>query len=315
MTAAENARPDSVLLIGFGGPEQPEDVLPFLRNVVRGREVSEARLAEVAHHYEALGGRSPYNELTREQARALEAELARAGRPLPVFCGMRNWRPFLKETLAEMAVGGHRRAVGVILAAHRSPTSDQRYVLDVNRAREAVGVDAPEVKYLPPWFRQPLFIEANAARLAEAVPGGGRPWPARVAVVFTAHSIPTAMAKASHYEADLRETCKAVAARLEIADWRLAYQSRSGNPSTPWLGPDIRELLPEMAAAGVREVVAQPIGFLCDHVEVLWDLDIEARAVAEGVGLVFHRAGTVGSHPKFIHMLAELVRERLDGGG
>ena len=309
---AGGGQPDAVLLIGFGGPEKPDEIMPYLQTVVRGRNIPPERLAEVAGHYEALGGRSPYNELTFEQARALEEALAEAGRPLPVFCGMRNWHPFLKDTLAEMAGKGHRRAIGVILAAHRSPESDERYVGDVDRARAAVGEAAPEVDYLPPWFDNPLFIEANAARLTEALPGRSSPWPTDVPVVFTAHSIPMSAAEGSSYVPDLQATCGAVAELLNLPRWMLAYQSRSGDPRAPWLEPDIRDVLRDLSADAVRKVVVQPIGFLCDHVEVLWDLDVEARKTAEEVGLTYHRAGTVGSHPRFIQMLAELVQERLD---
>jgi len=301
---------DSVLLIGFGGPTRADEIMPFLRNVVRGRNIPNERLAEVAHHYEALGGRSPYNDLAFEQARALEAALAAAGAPLSVCVGMRNWHPFLAETLAEMAARGLRRAVGVILAAHRSPTSDQRYQLDVTRAREEVGDAAPEVEYVRPWFDDPLFVEANAARLREALPGRD-PWPADVPVVFTAHSIPVSMAQGSTYEADLTATCAAVAEALSLPRWELAYQSRSGDPRTPWLAPDIAETLRRLAADGGREVVVQPIGFLSDHAEVLWDLDHEAAQVARDLSMTFHRAGTVNSHPAFIRLLAERVREHL----
>jgi ferrochelatase len=302
---------DSVLFIGFGGPRAADEIRPFLRNVVRGRNVPPERVEEVAHHYEAVGGRSPYNELTFRQAEALRARLAEEGVPLPVYVGMRNWYPYLREAIAAMVGEGRQRAVGVILAAHRSPTSDQRYRLDVERAKEANGGVGPEVEYLDPWHMHPLFLEAQAARVEEATGQRRGDWPGELPLLFTAHSIPASMAQGSPYEDEIRQSAAGVAGLLGVERWWVAYQSRSGDLRTPWLEPDISDALRDLAAQGVRELVAVPIGFLCDHVEVLYDLDVEAGQTAAECGIRMHRAGTVGDHPAFIRMLAEMVLDRV----
>ncbi|MBI1813420.1 MAG: ferrochelatase [Deltaproteobacteria bacterium] len=302
---------DSILLIAFGGPTQPDEVRPFLANVTRGRFLPPPRLEAVAHHYELIGGRSPLNQLTFRQAAALTVELRARGLALPVFVGMRNWHPFLHETLAKMAAAGHRRTVGLILSAQQSEAGWQRYVQDVADARAVVS-EAPEVAFAPPWPTHPLFIEAVAERTAVAlttIADGERD---RVHLIFTAHSIPTAMANGSPYIAQIEAGASAVAQRLGHRGWSVAYQSRSGNPQDPWLEPDIGNALRALAANGVRSVVVSPIGFVCDHVEVLYDLDIEARAVAEQLGIHFARAAAVNDDPSFIRMLAELVRTRVD---
>jgi protoporphyrin/coproporphyrin ferrochelatase len=300
---------DSVLVIGFGGPTRPEEIRPFLQNVVRGRNVPPERLEEVAHHYEEIGGSSPYNELTFRQAAALEQHLAALGMPLPVYVGMRNWHPFLGETVARMNDEGASRAVGVILAPHRSQTSWERYQLDVARACEECG-GGPVVSYLDPWHADPRFLAAQTERI-EAGAGRRRgEWPAEVPVVFAAHSIPVSMAETSPYTREIAVSAAGVASILGTDNWSVAYQSRSGDGRTPWLEPDINDVIRDAAARGAREMVVVPIGFLCDHVEVLFDLDVEARATAEEVGVILHRAGTVGDHPLFIEMLADLVRRR-----
>jgi len=305
---------DSVLFVGFGGPTKPEHIMPFLETVVRGRNVPRERLEEVAHHYEEIGGRSPYNELTFRQAVALKRRLAQAGLPLPVYAGMRNWHPFMKQVIGCMNTAGRKRAVGIILAAHRTSTSLERYQLDVSRAIEANG-GGPEVRYLGPWFDHPLFLEANAQRIEEASGFRRAEWPAEVPVVFTAHSIPCSMADGSPYVEDLLASCRGVAQILGVAEWTLAYQSRSGDGRVRWLEPDVSDVLRELSARGVREVVVQPIGFLHDHVEVLFDLDVEARETADEIGLKMHRAATVGDHPAFIELLAQGVLGLAASGG
>jgi len=298
-----------VLLIAFGGPTAPAEIRPFLDNVTRGRNIPRERLEEVARHYEAMpGGRSPLNALTEAQAAGLRAALARGGRPLPVYVGMRNWHPFFHETLAAMAADGRRRALGLILSAFRSEASWERYVADVAAARARVA-GAPEVVYAPPWFEQPRFIVAVADRVRAAfaeVPQGERD---STPLVFTAHSIPRSMAEASPYVSDFSVAAAAVARRLGHARWLLAYQSRSGGPRDPWLAPDVGETIRDLAKAGERRVVLAPIGFVVDHVEVLYDLDTEARATAAQHGVAYHRAAAVNAHPEFVEMLAELVRE------
>ncbi len=299
---------DSVLLIAFGGPEKLEDVRPFLDIVTAGRRIPPERLEEVAHHYERLGGRSPLTELTLLQAEGLRQALAREGLAPAVYVGMRNWHPFLHETLTEMRERGHRRARGIILSAFQTEASWERYVQDVDRAREKVGAGAPEVVFTPGWSDHPRFIEAMAARVGDAlsqVPGEGR---GDARLIFTAHSVPTAMAQASPYAAQLEGASRAIAARVGHERWQIAYQSRSGSPREPWLEPDICDVLRGLEGKGVGDVVLAPIGFACDHVEILYDLDVEARRLAEQLGLRLHRAAAANDHPAFIAMLADLVR-------
>ena len=298
---------DSVLFIGFGGPTEPSQIMPFLRNVTRGRGVPDERLLEVEHHYQEVGGRSPYNELTERQRAGVERWLAEHGRPLPVYCGMRNWDPYLRDEVSRMIRDGRRHTVGVILAGHRSEVSWERYMEDVREAQAANGGGGPHVSYVPAFFDRPRFFEANAQRLEEATGYRRGAWPGEVPVIFTAHSIPSAMAAGSPYESDLLASCRGVAALLGVADWELAWQSRSGAPTTPWLEPDVSDVLRRRAGQGAREVAVQAIGFLSDHVEVLFDLDIEARQTADELGLRYHRAGCVNDHPEFLALLGEEV--------
>src|SRR5207247_2480423 len=255
---------DSVLLIAFGGPTAPAEIRPFLANVGRGRNIPRERLEEVARHYEAMpGGRSPLNALTEAQAAGLRAALVRGGRPLPVYVGMRNWHPSLPGAPAAMAAAGRRRAVGLILSAFRSEASWGRYAADVAAARARVA-GAPEVVYAPPWFEHEHFIAAAADRAAAAlgeIPPQARE---RTPLVFTAHSIPRAMAATSPHVADFGAAAAAVARRLRHARWLLAYQSRSGGPRDPWLEPDVGEAIRDLAKAGERRVVLAPIGFVVD---------------------------------------------------
>jgi ferrochelatase len=304
---------DAVLLIAFGGPERSEDIRPFLEIVTAGRGIPAERLEEVAHHYELIGGRSPLNELTRRQAAALGRALGQEGIALPVHVGMRNWHPFLHETLAEMKDAGHRRALGIILSSLQTEASWERYAVDVAAARDKVGDGAPEVVFAPMWSDHPLFIAAMAERVDEAlsqVPPARR---SAAAVVFTAHSVPVAMASGSPYAAQLEAAARSIAEQLDHSRWSVAYQSRSGSPRDPWLEPDIGAAIRDLARGGAADVVVAPIGFVCDHVEVLYDLDVEARAVAADVGMGFHRAATANDHPAFIAMLVDLVRQSAGG--
>jgi len=271
---------DAVLLIAFGGPTAMNEVRPFLDNVASGRAISPERLDAVAHHYELIGGRSPLNEITLRQGQALGAELRAGGSPLPVYVGMRNWTPYLHETLQRMATAGVRRAVGVILSAQQNDAGWWRYQRDVAAARARVGTAAPQIDYVEEWHAHPLFIAAMADRIATAltaIPVGRR---AATMIVFTAHSIPTAMAAASPYVAQITEGARLTAETIGHARWSIAYQSRSGNPREPWLEPDVCAVIRDLARAGERDVVVAPIGFVCDHVEVLYDLDTEARQAA-----------------------------------
>lgn len=298
---------DSVLLIAFGGPEKIQDVRPFLEIVSAGRRIPRERLEEVAHHYELIGGRSPLNELTMRQAEGLRQALQRDGVPTPVYVGMRNWHPFLHETLAEMRDRGRRRALGIILSSFQTEASWERYVADVAAAREKVGAGAPEVAYAPPWAEHPRFIDAMVARAADALAEVPAPKRAGALLIFTAHSVPVAMANGSPYARQLEAAALVIAGRLGHARWQTAYQSRSGAPGDPWLEPDICDAIRGVKGQGIEDVVVVPIGFVCDHVEVLYDLDVEARAVAAEVGVRLHRAQTANDHPAFIAMLADLV--------
>jgi len=301
---------DAVLLIAFGGPTKPEEIRPFLENVTRGRRIPPARLEAVAHHYEQMpGGRSPLNELTQAQANALRDVLAAHGTALPVYVGMRNWHPFLHETLADMAARGHRRAIGVILSALRCEASWDRYKADVAGAR-ARTPGAPEVDFAEPWFAHPGYLDAVAARARAALDEVPAPVRARTPVVFTAHSIPVAMADEAPYVSELNAIAYAVAARLGHKRPSIAYQSRSGAPTDRWLEPDVNDVLKDLAEARETHVVVVPAGFVCDHVEVLYDLDVEARATAAAAGVTLHRAAAVNDHPDFIGALADVVRRR-----
>ena len=305
---------DSVLFIGFGGPTEPAHIMPFLRAVVLGRGVSDARLRNVEQHYMEVGGRSPYNEQTEAQCAGVERWLRAHGIALPLYVGMRNWDPHMKDTIARMNADGRKHALGVILAAHRSEVSWERYMGDVACAIAGNDGVGPQVTYLDPWFDHPRFLEANAQLIEEASGARRGAWPAGLPVIFTAHSIPLAMAERSTYLPDLTASCTGVAAILGATDWELCWQSRSGDPRTPWLEPDVNEVLRRRRGEGATRVVVQAIGFLSDHVEVLFDLDREAKDTAAEIGLTLLRARCVNDHPEFTTMISELLAARLATG-
>jgi protoporphyrin/coproporphyrin ferrochelatase len=301
----------AILVVSFGGPEGPDDVLPFLENVTRGRNIPRERLAEVGHHYEQFGGVSPINRQNRELIAALEDELVVHGIDLPVYLGNRNWHPFLADTLREMRDDGVTSALAFFTSAFSSYSGCRQYREDIFRAQAEVGAGAPEVHKLRVFYNHPGFVDANADRVRAAldeVPDERR---AAAHVVFTAHSIPSAMAAECRYEAQLAETARLVSESVGAAAHSVVYQSRSGPPQVPWLQPDVCDHLRELHAAGVTDVVVSPVGFVSDHIEVLYDLDIEAAAVARELGLTMVRAGTAGTHPAFVSMIRELVSERL----
>lgn len=304
---------DAVLLLAFGGPTSPEDIRPFLARVLRGIPVPPERIEEVAHHYEAVGGRSPLNDITICQARALEDLLKQRGLPLPVYVGLRHSRPFIRETLDGMIADGVRRALGFILSSHQTEASWQRYQVNVAEARMELGDCAPEIDFCPGWHSHPLFIQAWVEQIQvelDKLPEAKR---SDAPLLFTAHSVPAAMAARSPYRAQLEESCSLVAQRLNHKRWSLAYQSRSGSPKEPWLEPDIGAALKNLAAEGAAEVVVAPIGFVSDHVELLYDLDIEARGIAEALGLRFLRAKSLNDSPTFIRMMAEVIQTSCPG--
>jgi len=290
-----------------------DDVLPFLANVLRGRDIPPERMREIARHYEIFGGVSPLNGETRRLMAALEQELALHGPRLPLYWGNRNWHPFLGDTLARMAADGVGQALAFVTSAYSSYSGCRQYAEDIRGAQEAVGAGAPHVDRLRAFYNHPGFVEANAAGIAAALgqlPEAARPG---AALVFTAHSLPTAMAETCVYEAQLRETCRLVGDAVGRRDGRLVYQSRSGPPSQPWLGPDVRDHLRALRAAGTTHVVVAPVGFISDHMEVVYDLDTEAQALARELGLTMLRAPTAGAHPAFAAMVRELILERTAG--
>lgn len=309
-TSSETAY-DALLLVSFGGPERPEDVMPFLENVVRGKQVPHERLLEVAEHYYQFGGVSPINEQNRALLAALSVELSEHGPRLPIYWGNRNWHPLLADTLKQMADDGVRRALAFFTSAYSSYSSCRQYRENIAAAQQEVGPSAPQIDKLRAYFNHPGFIEPMTERVRSAyemIPAERR---AEAALLFTAHSIPQSMADTSQYEPQLRETSRLVADALGRSVWRLVYQSRSGPPTQPWLEPDVRDALRELAAAGQRDVVVAPIGFISDHLEIVYDLDTEAQEVAQELGINMVRAGAVGAHPRFVTMIRELVQERL----
>ncbi len=302
---------DAVLVVSFGGPEGMNDVMPFLENVTRGRNVPAERLEEVAHHYERFGGVSPINAQNRALIEALRAELDAYDVDLPIYFGNRNWHPFLVDALRAMADDGVERALAFFTSGFSSYSGCRQYRENIHEAQEAVGPRAPEVLKTRVFYNHPGFVEANADHVRAAfaaIPEERRP---AARLVFTAHSIPVAMARQCRYEAQLAEAARLVADLAGAPDHRVVYQSRSGAPHVPWLEPDVCDQLRALAAEGVRDVVVSPLGFVSDHVEVRYDLDVEAREVAGEVGLNLVRVPTAGTHPAFVSMVRELIQERL----
>lgn len=315
-----------MLILSFGGPEGPEDVLPFLRNVTAGRAIPDERLASVAEHYQHFGGKSPINDQNRALIAALRAELDTRGAAggladLPIYWGNRNWHPMVEATVAEMAADGITEAVVFATAGYSSASSCRQYHEDLARARDAVGPSAPGLRKLAHFFDQPGFVRANSDGLRAALDRLPSGLADRARIVATAHSIPSAMAAAAgpdggRYEVQLRRTARLI---VDQVDPRrpvdLVYQSRSGSPRTPWLEPDVNDHLKALAAQGVPAAVLCPIGFVSDHIEVLWDLDEEAAQTADECGLAMTRAATAGTHPAFVSMIADLIEESFAGGG
>jgi protoporphyrin/coproporphyrin ferrochelatase len=298
----------AVLIVSFGGPEKPEDVLPFLENVTRGRNIPRERLLEVAEHYHHLGGKSPINDQCRALIAALRTELDAHEIELPIYWGNRNWHPFLADTLKQMQEDGITGALAFMTSAYSSYSGCRQYRENIATAQAQLGEGAPKVDKLRAFYNHPGFIEASADRVRAAL----REFSTTPHLVVTAHSIPGSMAATSDYQKQLRETARLVAEAVELENWDLAYQSRSGPPSQPWLGPDILDHLRTLHERGIRNVVIAPLGFLSDHVEVLYDLDFEARELAAELKMNMVRAATVGTHPAFIRMIRQLIKERIN---
>ncbi len=307
---------DALLVVSFGGPERPEEVMPFLENVTRGRGIPRERLASVAEHYHRLGGRSPLNDQNRALIAAVREDLARHGVHLPIYFGNRNWTPFLRDAVAEMKAAGVQRALAFITSAYSSHSGCRQYLGDLAQARSQVD-GAPEIEPLRRFFNHPGFVaacveEVQAAwnRLLAVLAPDAR---AAARLVFTAHSIPRAMADACDYETQLRANATWIAAHLGHPHWDLVWQSRSGPPQVPWLEPDILDHVRTLHARATPGLVIAPIGFLSDHVEVLHDLDVEAAELCRSLGMPMVRAATVGTHPRFVETIRALVLERLHG--
>lgn len=298
---------DHILLIGFGGPEGPEDLDSFLAEVTRGMAIPPARIAEVKHHYEAVGGRSPYNEYMFRLADRLIARLRSHGVWLPVFLGMRNWHPYLRHVTQEIKREGFNQGIGLILAPHRSDSSFDKYIRNVEEAKVFANAAGLTYEYLPAWFNHPGFVAAQAAQIQPLVADLTAAERESTVLVFCAHSIPASMAQRCQYAEEFECTSRLVAQELCWENWQMAYQSRSGRPSDPWLEPSVERVLEELAQSGTKNVILVPVGFLCDNVEVLFDLDVEAKAAADKLGIAFARASTVMDHPLFVDMLAEEI--------
>ena len=303
---------DALLVISFGGPEGMDEVMPFLENVLRGRNVPRERVLGVAKHYELFGGVSPSNGQNRKLIAALDQELKAKGPHLPIYFGNRNWHPMLADTLGKMGDDGVKNALAFVTSAYSSYSSCRQYLEDIEHARASVGPDAPRVEKLRAFYNHPGFIEANVANARAALEQIPEERRSQTRIAFTAHSIPESMARKCDYEEQLQETSRLVAEGLGIRNWLLVFQSRSGSPSQPWLGPDVCDHLRELREGGSSDVVVAPIGFVSDHMEIIYDLDTEAMALCRELGLHMIRAATAGTHPAFIEMIRELIMERID---
>ncbi len=305
---------DAILFVSFGGPEGPDDVIPFLENVLRGRNVPRERMMEVAEHYAHFGGVSPINQQNRELIAAVEIELRRRGVTLPIYWGNRNWHPMLADTVSQMKSDGVRKAIAFVTAAVSSYSSCRQYRQNIADACSNAGEDAPVIDKIRVFYNHPDFIAANVERVRAAVAMLPEENRRNARYLFTAHSIPKSMADNSFYEKQLLESCRLVAEELGLTrdQWQLTWQSRSGRPEDPWLEPDILDAIKSLPDEKGIGVVVIPIGFLSDHMEVMYDLDEEAATVAQELGLPFSRAETVGTHPRFVEMVTKLILERLE---
>ncbi len=316
-------RYDSVLMVGFGGPTKgccrryedcPGEAFCFVKGIVGDRSGGEERIREVAGHYGHFGGVSPFSFFSQKQAGALEMEIERSGLRVPVFVGYRFWTPYVKEALEEMHRCGLRRSLGIALAPHRSKVSFEAYRSEVEAGREALGGAAPEVVFSETaWFEDPGFIEATAGRVRELEAEMGEARFRAARLIFSAHSIPQTMAKVSPYVEQFQATAKKAAGALGRERYSFGYQSSPDVPPGSWLEPDVLDVVKQAAGEGAKDVILVPVGFICDHIEVLFDLDVEARETAEECGMGFFRAGTVASHPRFISMLQGIVAAHMAG--
>lgn len=302
---------DALLVVSFGGPEGMDDVIPFLENVLRGRNVPRERLVEVSHHYEMFGGVSPLNAQNRALISALEAELKAHDINLPIYFGNRNWQPFLADTIQQMHADGVKRVLAFFTSAYSSYSGCRQYRENLQEAVAPYGDDAPVIDKIRVFYNHPGFIGPNVESVQQALAQWPQDQRDNVHVIFTAHSVPMGMAKYSQYEAQLNEAARLVAEGVGTSNYKLVYQSRSGPPQMPWLEPDIIDYMEEIHAQGTNDVVILPVGFISDHMEVIYDLDTEAVQKAEELGMKLVRAGSVGTHPDFVSMIRELIQERM----
>lgn len=301
---------DAILFLSFGGPEGMDDVMPFLENVLCGKNVPRERMEQVAKHYEQFGGISPINEQNRKLIAALKDLFEKESFKLPIYFGNRNWHPLLTDTIKQMKDDGVKRALAFVTSAYSSYSGCRQYLEDIERTRATIE-DAPVVDKIRAYYNHPGFIEPNienAKATFEKIPSERR---AETEIAFTAHSIPLAMASVSDYQVQLEEACRLVAEGVGHGKYKLVFQSRSGPPQQTWLEPDICDYLKELKARGTKDVIVHPIGFISDHLEVVYDLDTQAKNLAEEIGINMIRPATVGVHPKFVQMIYELIQERL----
>lgn len=302
---------DAIFVVSFGGPEGVDEVVPFLENVTRGRNIPRERLEEVGEHYFMFDGVSPINAQNRALIDALRAELDEHGIDLPIYFGNRNWAPYITDTMQQMKDDGVKRAITFFTSAYSSYSGCRQYRENIVEAQGIVGEDAPRFDKIRVFYNHPNFIEVNAEAVQKALdefPAAERDG---VHVAFTAHSIPMGMARNSDYEVQLQEAARLVAEAVGIQNWQLVYQSRSGPPQVPWLEPDIVDHVEALHEQGVDKLVIAPIGFISDHMEVMFDLDVEAKDKADELGMKMARAGSAGTHPRFVSMIRELIQERM----
>ncbi|MEX0791969.1 MAG: ferrochelatase [Pirellulaceae bacterium] len=303
---------DALLLLSFGGPEKRDDVLPFLENVLRGKNVPRERMLAVAEHYYEFGGVSPINQQNRDLLAALEPELRAHGIDLPIYWGNRNWHPMLSDTLQQMQADGVRQSLVFVTSVFSSYSGCRQYREDIIKAQQELGAEALQFHKIRTFFNHPGFIETMVDRVQDAAAKLPEDSPEQTRLVFTAHSIPMAMAENCNYEKQLRESCRLISQQAGYQHWELDYQSRSGPPQQPWLEPDICDALRRIKADGQQSsVIVIPVGFVSDHMEVVYDLDHEAHNAAQELGLPMARAATAGTHPRFIQMIRQLIEERL----
>lgn len=303
---------DSILLVSFGGPEGPDDVMPFLENVLRGKNVPRERMLEVAEHYQHFGGISPINGQCRALISAIESELSKRGIGLPVYWGNRNWNPLLENTLRDMGESGKKRAISFFTSMFSCYSGCRQYRENIGVAREAVGEIAPRVDKLRMAYNHPRFISAQADLLKQQLQNIPEADRSHTPLLFCAHSIPMTMADNSRYQTQLLETGRLIAETVGHSKFELVFQSRSGPPHQPWLEPDVCDRIEQIAEdKSVKHLILHPIGFVSDHMEVMYDLDEEAASLCSEKSITCHRVATVGVHPEFIGMIVDLIVERI----